>query len=164
MKEKKIILIRHAKSSWEYDVSDVDRPLKKRGITDALIISKAFNEKAYAIDRVYSSPANRAFSTCQIFKNNLNWVDNQIEIVNELYDFGGQSVLNFIATIDDTLDTVVIFGHNHALTAIANNLGDNYIDNLPTSGLVVLQFNVDSWDYIKHGKTELLMFPRDFRL
>ena len=45
MKEKKLILIWHAKSSWEYDVSDIDRPLKKQGVTHASIISNAFQEK-----------------------------------------------------------------------------------------------------------------------
>ncbi|WP_375234981.1 histidine phosphatase family protein, partial [Winogradskyella sp.] len=58
MKEKKLILIRHAKSSWKYDVSDIDRPLKKRGVTDASIISKAFKEKEYTVNKIYSSPAN----------------------------------------------------------------------------------------------------------
>ena len=164
MKEKKLILIRHAKSSWEYDVSDIDRPLKKRGVTDASIISNAFKEKEYTVNKIYSSPANRALSTCKIFKNNLNWTDGQIEIVNKLYDFGGESVLNFITTLDNTLKTVIIFGHNHAFTAIANDFGDTYIDNLPTSGLVVLKFNVNSWEYVKYGETELLMFPRDYRL
>ncbi|MBT8246014.1 MAG: histidine phosphatase family protein [Winogradskyella sp.] len=163
MKEKRVILIRHAKSSWEYGIGDIDRPLKKRGIKDASTIAKVFKEKNYVLDRIYSSPANRAFSTCNIFKRNLNWTDNEIEIVNELYDFGGESVLNFIATLNNTLDTVVIFGHNHAFTAIANMLGDKFIDNLPTSGLVVLKFNIDSWEFARYGETELLMFPRDYR-
>ena len=36
---KKLILVRHGKSSWEYSVSDRDRPLSERGINDALLVS-----------------------------------------------------------------------------------------------------------------------------
>ena len=37
---KTLYIVRHAKSSWEYDgIKDIDRPLKKRGINDAYLIS-----------------------------------------------------------------------------------------------------------------------------
>jgi phosphohistidine phosphatase len=57
---KTLILVRHAKSSWKYDVEDVNRPLKNRGITDANLVSRAFNNRKLSIDNVFSSPANRA--------------------------------------------------------------------------------------------------------
>ena len=34
---KTLYIVRHAKSSWEYDsIEDIDRPLKKRGIKDLI--------------------------------------------------------------------------------------------------------------------------------
>ncbi|SHH51029.1 SixA phosphatase family protein [Winogradskyella jejuensis] len=163
MNYKILIIVRHAKSSWEHNVSDVERPLKTRGVRDASLIAKEFKSKNYSIDAVYSSPANRALSTCNIFKDILGWSPDLIENDEELYDFSGEQVINFIKNIDNQLETVVIFGHNHALTSIINLMGDKYIDNLPTSGLVVLKFDIDSWKYAKYGQTELIMFPRDYR-
>ena len=69
---KTLIFVRHGKSSWEFNVSDENRPLKSRGITDANTVSKHLKTKEIAIDFLYSSPANRAFSTCKIFVKNLN--------------------------------------------------------------------------------------------
>ena len=48
---KTLYIVRHAKSSWAYDVKDIDRPLKKRGSDDASLISNAFKEKNYSIDK-----------------------------------------------------------------------------------------------------------------
>jgi phosphohistidine phosphatase len=43
---KILYIVRHAKSSWEYDgINDIDRPLKKRGIEDAYLISKVLQKK-----------------------------------------------------------------------------------------------------------------------
>ena len=49
---------------------------------------------------VYSSPANRALTTCNIFIKNLKITKNLLKIDNNLYDFGGQSVTNFIKNLD----------------------------------------------------------------
>ena len=38
---KTLYIVRHAKSSWAYKgIEDIDRPLKKRGIKDAHLMSK----------------------------------------------------------------------------------------------------------------------------
>ena len=43
---KTLYIVRHAKSSWEYEgIKDIDRPLKKRGINDAYLISNVLNKK-----------------------------------------------------------------------------------------------------------------------
>lgn len=160
---KTIILVRHAKSSWEFDVSDRDRPLKKRGIIDANLVSKKFREHHFLPEIVFSSPANRALSTCKIFLQNLDISDKILKISDEIYDFGGQSVINFIKKLDNNIASVMLFGHNHAFTSLANVFGTTYIDNLPTSGLVKLTFDIKKWDAIELGKTELIIFPRHLK-
>ena len=79
-------------------------------------------------------------------------------ISNELYDFSGKSVMDFVKNLDDNLTTVIIFGHNHAFTQIANLWGDVYIENVPTAGLVQLNFEIDKWRDIirrKNGKNDI---------
>ena len=160
---KTIILIRHAKSSWEFDVEDRKRPLSKRGLNDAELMSKHIKNKNFRPDMVFSSPANRAFSTCQIFFKNLEFDKNLLKIENDLYDFGGQSVTNFIKRLDQNLNNVILFGHNHAFTSVVNSFGSEYIENVPTSGLVKIDFNVDNWSDIQKGKTSYVLLPRHLK-
>ena len=160
---KTLIIVRHGKSSWEYSVSDKDRPLLQRGIFDAISVADVLNEQELSIDAIFSSPANRALHTAMIFLRQLYYPLDKFKVVNELYDFTGDTVLQFIKQLKDSLDTVVIFGHNHAFTHIANSLGNSYIDNVPTSGLVQLNFDVDSWASIEKGITKQTIFPKQLR-
>ena len=160
---KKLTLVRHAKSSWEFNVSDRERPLKKRGINDAKLVSLNFMKSPVNIDFIYTSPAKRAYSTCEIFIKNLDFPTNRIKESEGLYDFGGEGVMNFVKNLDDQLNTVMIFGHNHAFTSIVNLYGNWYIDNLPTSGLVLIEFDAQSWKDVKHGQTKQVILPRDLK-
>lgn len=160
---KTIILIRHAKSSWEHSVNDLKRPLSERGFNDANLLSKNFKSYTFLPDAIFSSPANRALTTCNIFIDNLNLSIKLLKVDDQLYDFGGNQVAKFINNLDDKISNVMIFGHNHAFTAIANGCGSIYIDNVPTCGLVKIEFNVDSWQDVKKGTTTLIMFPKDLK-
>ena len=160
---KKLLIIRHAKSSWKYAVNDQDRPLNKRGITDANIVSKHLINKVKDIDFVCSSPAARALQTCSIFLRNLSIDLDKIKISKKLYDFGGLEVKNFIKSLNDDYNCVMIFGHNHAFTSISNIFGDYYIDNLPTSGFVEIEFDTNSWKFIKEGHSKLIVFPKHLK-
>jgi phosphohistidine phosphatase len=57
----------------------------------------------------------------------------------------------------------MIFGHNEAFTNVANQLGNSYIDKVPTTGLVQLTFEVDEWASVEKGKTEQTIFPKDLK-
>lgn len=160
---KTIVLIRHAKSSWDHDVNDLNRPLSKRGVTDANLLATAFIDSNFYPDAIYSSPAHRALSTCHIFIENLSLSEKMLSVEEQLYDFGGNRVLQFIKDLNNDQDKVMIFGHNHAFTALTNSLGDKTIDNLPTSGLVMIHFNVNTWKAVTKGTTEMILKPRDFK-
>lgn len=158
-----LILVRHGKSSWEYSVDDKDRPLKERGVNDGHLISETFKSKGIPIDAVFSSPANRALHTCLIFLRKLNFPFVKFRITNELYDFSGERVLKFVKQLDDDQNTVMIFGHNEAFTNVANQLGNSYIDNVPTTGLVQLNFDVDKWSAVDKGTIAQTLFPKDLK-
>lgn len=157
---KTLILVRHGKSSWEYGVEDKDRPLQERGINDGHLVSSEFKSQDPVIDAVFSSPANRALHTCVIFLRNLNYPFLKFQLTNELYDFSGGSVMRFVKRLDNTLNTVMIFGHNEAFTHVANEWGNRYIDNVPTTGLVQLDFDIDDWASADKGKTTQTIFPK----
>lgn len=160
---KTLILVRHGKSSWEYSVGDKDRPLLPRGITDAILVANNFNEQDIPIDATFSSPAIRALHTSMIYVRQLYFSLDKFQVVNELYDFSGEYLMQFIKSLDDDLNTVMIFGHNHAFTHIANSLGNSYIENVPTSGLVHLEFDIDQWLSVEKGVTKQTIFPKQLK-
>lgn len=160
---KTITFVRHGKSSWGYEVSDKDRPLKERGINDALLVSNTFKKTMGAIDFIYSSPANRALHTSMIFTRTLGFDLDKFQVNNSLYDFSGNDVLQFLKGLDNGLESVMIFGHNYAFTSLVNTLGDTYIENVPTSGLVQIQFKVSDWNELSEGTTSTKLFPKDLK-
>ena len=131
---KTLYMVRHAKSSWKHDVIDHQRPLKGRGKKDCKLVSNKVKLEISSPEKIISSDANRALSTAQYFKDALKVSDADFSTNHDLYDFGGQNVMRIIKELDDAYDSVMIVGHNHAFTSIANMLGDKYFDNVPTSG------------------------------
>ena len=160
---KTLILVRHGKSSWEYNVGDKDRPLKERGINDAHLVGSYFESKAADLDAAFSSPACRALHTAMIVLRELAYPLENFQVTEELYDFSGSSVANFVHNLDDGLSKVIIFGHNYAFTNIANQWGDKSIDNVPTAGLVQIKFDTDQWGSVHKGRTEEIVFPKQLR-
>jgi phosphohistidine phosphatase len=160
---KQLILVRHGKSSWDYHVDDRDRPLTQRGINDGHLVSETFRQANITVDAIYSSPANRALHTCTIFLRNLKFPEDRFRLSDELYEFSGEGVMSFVRQMHDRLNTVMIFGHNHAFTNVANQWGNTYIDNVPTTGLAQLEFDVDSWAALSSGTTIRTLFPNQLR-
>ncbi|MGB3145192.1 MAG: histidine phosphatase family protein [Maribacter sp.] len=160
---KTLLLMRHGKSSWELNVSDQDRPLQQRGISDAYLVGNELATKHLKIDWAFSSPANRASHTAIICLRQLEYSLNNFSIVPNLYDFSGEKVIDFIRNSDNELDTILIFGHNHAFTYIANAMGDTHIDNVPTSGFVQIQFKENIWSSVTQGSTIQTIFPKQLK-
>ncbi|MEG9326308.1 histidine phosphatase family protein [Salinimicrobium catena] len=160
---KRLILVRHGKSSWKENLPDDQRPLKKRGFKDADLVTKAYVATRDEPLILWSSYAVRALTTAKIFKDKLNISDGDFHVKKELYTFNGSQLLKTIQTCDDSVENLMVFGHNPAMTSVVNHLGDQEFDNIPTTGLTVLEFETDSWKNLKDGKTILYLFPKNLR-
>ena len=151
--------MRHGKSSWELNVSDKDRPLNQRGIDDAKKMGAYLQNQTAAVDAVFSSPAIRAAHTALIVSREMNVPIHKISFSESLYDFSGEDVLEFVRCLDDTLDTVMTFGHNNACTSLAYSLADFTGDNIPTAAAVLFRFDVSLWSEITKANAEYF-FPK----
>lgn len=164
---KKLYLVRHAKSSWrEEGAHDMDRPLKGRGIRDAHNTSRWLMEEGYQPELIISSPATRALHTALIFAKNLNCAYNEIRIEKKIYEASTKEIVEVIQSLDNRYKSVMIFGHNPTITNFVNKRIDHRIDNVPTTGVACLKFDMDNWldlnneaellffDYPKRRKTE----------
>ena len=74
------VMVRHAKSSWEFNLPDRERPLADRGVKDAILVSQELNKHNLHINQVYSSPAKRAFDTALIMVSELGLSTENIQI------------------------------------------------------------------------------------
>lgn len=148
---KKLTLLRHAKSSWDYDVTDRNRPLTQKGmqrIAAVALASRAVFEKT---QRFYSSPANRALHTAVILMKTLEIPFHKLEIVEALYTFDADGVLQFVRNLNHTLEEVVLVGHNPAFTETANQLGQLDCGHLPTAAWATLKFEQSKWESVANG-------------
>ena len=80
-----------------------------------------------------------------------------------LYDFTGHQLKEVIKSCDDNIKVLMIFGHNNAITNFVNTYGDVMIDNVPTCGVTIIDFDIKKWSYLKKGKTIKTLFPRDLK-
>lgn len=158
--EKILTFVRHAKSSWDLEVSDRDRPLAMRGIQDAHKMAEHLSGHIGIPDRILSSPANRALHTCIIYVRTLGFDLGIVQISELMYDFSGNTVLKQIQMLDPAWDHVMLFGHNEAFTTLVNSLGDKVIDNVPTAACVQIVFPVNSWAQAGSGHTKLFTYPK----
>jgi phosphohistidine phosphatase len=160
---KRLIFVRHGKSSWERPLKDFDRPLKKRAYVDAEHVIAALKSYLdFEVD-LFTSPAKRAQTTAHLFKEGLQIRDHQFHIHPSLYTFNSDEVLDFIYKRDDKKNSIMLFGHNPAYTELVNRLGNLDIENLPTTGLVSILFETKSWKDIKKGETQLYLFPKNLK-
>lgn len=161
--KRTIYFLRHAKSSWETNVEDLQRPLNSRGKKDALLMSNFAEKQLKRPDFVGVSTAMRTRQTAEYFLTAFNVQDAHVVHDPALYDFSGESVMRFIKSIDQSNKIVMLVGHNHAFTALVNMLGSKSIDHVPTCGMTVIDFECDSWQNITRGLTRETIFPRDFK-
>ncbi|WP_026934912.1 SixA phosphatase family protein [Christiangramia echinicola] len=160
---KRLILVRHGKSSWDNNLPDHKRPLKKRAYNDAEVVLNTFQNFHQPGALFWSSYAVRAHETAKLFKERLNIADVDFKVKEDLYTFNQNELLSEIKSCDDSRDKLIVFGHNPAMTILVNSLGDKKMDNLPTTGLCVIDFQVDSWKDIRQGKTILTLLPKNLR-
>ena len=80
-----------------------------------------------------------------------------------MYTFDERNLHKIIKKCKNEYDNLILFGHNEAITNFVNKFGDLYIENVPTSGVVIIQFETDNWEKMTKGKTITTLFPSQFK-
>jgi len=157
---KIVYLVRHAKSSWESGVTkDFDRPLNDRGIRNAAAMSAKLFEKGITVDRLITSPAKRALTTAKTFAKQFGIKEKDIQLDENIYEASLKTLSEAVKQFDDTVDSVMLVGHNPGLTSLAISLG-GIVDSLPTCAVVALSFDVEHWAEVEKGKMLFYDYPK----
>jgi phosphohistidine phosphatase len=160
-KKMNLILIRHAKSSWNNDLLDHNRPLSKRGINDALVVFQKYMGLISKSSSIICSSATRTIQTAKIFTINTNLDFSIFKILDELYTFDSYKLEKIIKKY--YTDNLIVFGHNPAITDFVNKFGNYNIENVPTCGIVIINFEKLNTISPKQGVIVKTIFPRDFK-
>lgn len=155
-----LILVRHAKSSWDLPVNDKQRKLTPQGENAIKKVALLANEYVNNDFTIWSSTATRAKATALLFCDNASIDKNLIVLKEELYTFSMRDLERQVKQCESSVKALILFGHNEAITDFVNKFGDINIDNVPTAGLVYLQFDTDCWENINQGKVVKIIFPK----
>ena len=156
---KRLTLLRHAKSSWkEPSGSDVDRPLNRRGKRDAPDMGRRLAKARFLTDAVITSPARRARKTARLVASEIGFADGDIMTEERIYEADVGDLVGIVREFDETLSRVLLVGHNPGFTDLANRLSGERIPNVPTCGVVVIEFPVRSWKDVGRGKGRMVHF------
>ncbi len=148
---KKLVFLRHAKSSWDYHVDDSDRPLSLKGISDINRISLRNINFFKKFQIFLTSPANRAFHTATILTRNVFNTYKNLRVIEELYSFNYKNVIDYVYKLDNKYSNVVLVGHNPAFSIAAEHLSEIPPPELKTSDWIMLEFKQNNWSKINLG-------------
>jgi phosphohistidine phosphatase len=156
---KRLILVRHAKSSWkDASLADFDRPLNKRGKQDVQVMGNRLAQRGIAPDCIVSSPARRARRTARAVAETLDYPEEDILFEDVIYEAGVPDLLQVVRCLDDSDDEVILVGHNPGFTDLCNRLSGETIANLPTCAAACIAFDLSSWSQVGPETGELAFF------
>lgn len=162
---KTILLLRHAKSSWNNQgLTDFDRPLNERGNRQAIQMGKKILSLGDLPELIIHSTAKRTSETTKIISKEMGIAADRIKQDQSMYLSSYNNLLSVIDSIPDSINCIMLVGHNPGITDLSNYLTQNYIDNIPTCGAVKIDAFVDSWQEIARGigSQKYFIYPKMF--
>ena len=154
---KTLYLVRHAKSSWAFDLNDHDRPLGKRGRKDVFKMGAYLSENQAPPEKLISSTASRTFYTALHLCDQMKIDEGKIRLTKDLFHAGTADIIEVVRNAPEC-NVLAVFGHNPGFTSTANALANTNIGNIPTCGIVGITFDTKRWSEIKKGAGTHLFF------
>lgn len=151
--KRTLFIIRHGKSSWDAEgLDDIDRPLATRGTMNAEEMARRLKERGEVPELILTSPASRALNTALIMSRIWELDPGSLQIHDPLYMAYISEIDEVISGVPDQVLKLAIFGHNPSFTLYANQFLDNPLDNLPTSGVVIVTLESNTWKKINRSQ------------
>lgn len=147
---KRLTLMRHANAQWrDSQVSDFDRPLNRRGTSEAEAMSRRLLELNLVPTILVTSSALRARQTADIVARELGVTGRNLRREELLYLAPPEDILRVVQATGPRITHLMIVGHNPGLTELANLLRPApQLDDLPTAAICSLTFDTRSWSQV----------------
>lgn len=165
---KKVILVRHGKSSWaDPTLEDHDRPLAPRGIGAAPVIAEWLESRGHRPDVVLCSSARRTRETFERMREAVpDLPDAQVE--QGLYHASAPQLRDRLAALPQAVASVMVVGHQPGLGSFARKLSGPRVrprcarafEHFPTAAAAVLTLAADDWAALDFGAAEFVDFAK----
>jgi phosphohistidine phosphatase len=108
--ERTLVIVRHAKSSWDFDVDDHERPLSARGRRDAEALGQLLSQRSLGPDLVLCSTATRTRQTWEYAQAG-GATSGEVRYLREIYHAWVPELLAMIREVPDQIHTLLVLGH-----------------------------------------------------
>jgi len=160
---KRLILVRHAKSSWDNPgLKDFDRPLSQRGLADAALMGGKITLRP---NHVLSSSAERTRQTVELLLEEMGMNPDAVEFSDALYHASCHQLLQSVTRLRDNHDCAMLVAHNPGVAEFIEEFTNIRPARVPTCSVFTLGYQVSSWGDVEHtrpGEQEFL-FPGMYR-
>lgn len=165
---KKLILLRHAKSSWDSpSLDDHDRPLNGRGREAAPVIGSWLAYRKHIPDTVLSSSAVRTLETVQCLRETMPKLPEPV-IERGLYHAAPCDMRDRLNALPRSARTVMLVGHQPGLSGLARKLADGQenrrcrraYEHFPTAAAAVLELDIDDWADLTFASARFIDFAK----
>ncbi|WP_018698842.1 SixA phosphatase family protein [Amorphus coralli] len=165
---RRLILLRHAKSSWDDPTqADFDRPLNRRGRRVAPIMARYMAAHDLVPDRILCSTAQRTRETLAALLPEVRG-PLDIRLIDEIYEASETAIIDAIRRLGGDARTVLVIGHNPGMEECAETLvgstGDGlaeaFATEFPTATVAVIDFEIDAWEALAPDGGHLSAFVR----
>jgi phosphohistidine phosphatase len=146
---KTLQILRHAKTEKQkIGQKDFDRELTIRGLGQIADLIQQQREHLEKVERILVSPAKRTRMTLEQLKTPLH--PAFVVFQESLYLASLSGLIQTIEEQEDSLENILLIGHNNGLSELVTYLTNDYHD-LPTSAFVVLEMEINSWKHLTKG-------------
>lgn len=156
---KQILLLRHAKSSWENDsLRDFDRPLAKRGRKDAPLVGVFLKNTDNLPQRTIASGAKRARQTTDLVLQSAGIKMDMVQWEDELYSGSAVTYLEHIQQTEHNVERLLVVGHNPKIEYTISLLcgsADHVVARMPTATLVCIEHPAEEWRKVVAGTARI---------
>jgi phosphohistidine phosphatase len=144
---RELLLMRHAKSSWEdATLTDHERPLNPRGQRAAVLMGRFLTDQRLIPDLVITSSAKRAETTAEMVVAQMP-ESIEVQVMESLYHAPPEIYSKVVASLSTARRRVLIIGHNPGMEVLIDRLR-GHAAKFPTAAVALVSLSCHDWQHI----------------
>lgn len=156
---KKLLLIRHAQTENSSESGrDIDRKLTSEGMKKASLVGKHLKDEGIKPQAIIASSAQRALLTAELVALQLDFPMEDIQVAKDLYQVSVRGFFNYLSRLNKAFETIIIIGHNPAITYLADYLCEQELGTMSPASVVQINFSIASWSDLLKGQGEFINY------
>ena len=155
---KHLLIMRHGQP--EHGGVDYERTLAPEGEQYVARLGKMLSERKFNPDIIMSSPSKRTGETAELIAGCCGHT-RDVDYRQEFYNCTRDTILDGIRALDDSVERVLVVGHNPSVESLVSLLcsgnipGGTWSFRMPAGGLAWIEVESDSWAGTSQGSCRI---------